>query len=619
MTIICAKLRINDSEFDILRMSYGFYRKTDRKGRPGTGLRGGNIYVLIESGTDNYLLRQMLLEEVPSVRGSIEVMTGQDEQRMRYLEFESAYIFSQEEVMFGYSSYPMLTTIAISPVRFDIDGKVRLDRRWPETYGFWWQEYKAEGERGRMAGSEKINESNEVKPEIVSVEIIDDNDEALSGEIVQYVNLKKEAVFIDGTQVTGLYQLGHVIRCKVTFNKPGCHNFKIKLVPDPGNISYSATEKGRCVNFERQEAELSLTTDSNGEIIVEGDKQLFLDQAGGNIYKISAVDDDGKTVESSATIKTERMLYYIKAEMQGLNSTLNSFSQFESEYKSHHIICNKIADDVMSYMKNIDTAVELDVFLANADNVYKRHNSKAPYDVLVACADHIAIKNPAISITTLRPVYVGPGRPPVLLPVRYRGKSYPLWHNISEHDSWFVRGSFTDSRTGRITAINEIQCTPIPIAGSVDNCKSISVDVEMLPVGVGTIRLEVNCVKRMSGGFSVINTNVIAVAARSWWKPYSVDKQNKILIHEIGHKVGMVPKGTKLDQPVNYYDERSSPNHRGPHCHAGIPVQARYDNPKTDKPRSTCVMYGSSNTVDFFCPDCAECVRKTDISDGTNY
>ena len=144
MTIICAKLRINDSEFDILRMSYGFYRKTDRKGRPGTGLRGGNIYVLIESGTDNYLLRQMLLEEVPSVRGSIEVMTGQDEQRMRYLEFESAYIFSQEEVMFGYSSYPMLTTIAISPVRFDIDGKVRLDRRWPETYGFWWQEYKPE-------------------------------------------------------------------------------------------------------------------------------------------------------------------------------------------------------------------------------------------------------------------------------------------------------------------------------------------------------------------------------------------------------------------------------------------------------------------------------------------
>ena len=144
MTIICAKLRINDSEFDILRMSYGFYRKTDRKGRPGTGLQGGNIYVLIESGTDNYLLRQMLFEEVPAVRGSIEVMTGQDELRMRYLEFESAYIFSQEEVMFGHSSYPMLTTIAISPVRFDIDRKVRLDRRWPETYGFWWQEYKPE-------------------------------------------------------------------------------------------------------------------------------------------------------------------------------------------------------------------------------------------------------------------------------------------------------------------------------------------------------------------------------------------------------------------------------------------------------------------------------------------
>lgn len=174
MTITCAKLRINDSEFDILRMSYGFYRKTDRKGRPGTGLRGGDIYVLIESGTDNYLLRQMLLEEVPAVRGSIEVMTGQDEQRMRYLEFESAYIFSQEEVMFGHSPYPMLTTIAISPVRFDIDRKVRLDRRWPETYGFWWQEYKSEERKyaGMQVDGEVIGAADN-KPILTRVYLTD--------------------------------------------------------------------------------------------------------------------------------------------------------------------------------------------------------------------------------------------------------------------------------------------------------------------------------------------------------------------------------------------------------------------------------------------------------------
>lgn len=37
MIISGAKLRINDSEFDIIRLNYSFYRKTDSKRRPVTG------------------------------------------------------------------------------------------------------------------------------------------------------------------------------------------------------------------------------------------------------------------------------------------------------------------------------------------------------------------------------------------------------------------------------------------------------------------------------------------------------------------------------------------------------------------------------------------------------
>ena len=68
MNITGAKLRINDSEFDIIQLNYGFYRKTDSKGRPVSGVRGGDIHVLIESDGNNYILRQMLPEEVPPVR-----------------------------------------------------------------------------------------------------------------------------------------------------------------------------------------------------------------------------------------------------------------------------------------------------------------------------------------------------------------------------------------------------------------------------------------------------------------------------------------------------------------------------------------------------------------------
>ncbi|CCZ07008.1 type VI secretion system tube protein TssD [uncultured Culturomica sp.] len=181
MNITGAKLRINDSEFDIIQLNYGFYRKTDSKGRPVSGVRGGDIHVLIESDGNNYILRQMLPEEVPPVRGCIEVMTGQDKQRTRLIEFDQAYICSQSETMFAGSSYPMLMTIAITPVRLDIDRKIRLDRRWPETYGFWWQEYKPEERKYiKRAGT------TEATPATILVTEVKGPDAALPSEETEY-------------------------------------------------------------------------------------------------------------------------------------------------------------------------------------------------------------------------------------------------------------------------------------------------------------------------------------------------------------------------------------------------------------------------------------------------
>ena len=42
-------LEINGYKRNILRYGYQFFRNTDRKGRPVTGLLGGNIYVEMES------------------------------------------------------------------------------------------------------------------------------------------------------------------------------------------------------------------------------------------------------------------------------------------------------------------------------------------------------------------------------------------------------------------------------------------------------------------------------------------------------------------------------------------------------------------------------------------
>ena len=142
MIINKAILKINEEEFNILRLQYTFHRETDAKRCPITGLRGGNIQALIESGEENYVLRQMLIGTAPAIQGSIEVLADEDGKRIRLIEFEKAYIFSQREKMTGNSWLPMLTTIAISPLRLDIDRKIHLDRRWPETSGFQWEEHK---------------------------------------------------------------------------------------------------------------------------------------------------------------------------------------------------------------------------------------------------------------------------------------------------------------------------------------------------------------------------------------------------------------------------------------------------------------------------------------------
>ena len=42
-------LEINSYKHNILRYEYGFYRNIDCKGRPTTGILGGNIYVEMES------------------------------------------------------------------------------------------------------------------------------------------------------------------------------------------------------------------------------------------------------------------------------------------------------------------------------------------------------------------------------------------------------------------------------------------------------------------------------------------------------------------------------------------------------------------------------------------
>lgn len=139
-----AILTINNSEYDILRMNQNYQRDTDAKGRPCSVYYGGEILVEVESTGNSELFRLMTHKEMPPVSGKIEVFSGDDEMCVRRIEFKEAYLYAYKEALQCASSLPMITSIAISPLRLDYNNNMlRLDRKWPRApHG--WQKYEPE-------------------------------------------------------------------------------------------------------------------------------------------------------------------------------------------------------------------------------------------------------------------------------------------------------------------------------------------------------------------------------------------------------------------------------------------------------------------------------------------
>ena len=145
-------LEINSYKHNILRYEYGFYRNIDCKGRPTTGILGGNIYVEMESDSSNAVL-EMLLADMDRPLQSFflrsepipvfgRIIHTKDDMMFREIAFDEAYLYYHEESMSAEGNAPMITRFLISPTRLDINRTIRLDRRINTTDGFWWEEYK---------------------------------------------------------------------------------------------------------------------------------------------------------------------------------------------------------------------------------------------------------------------------------------------------------------------------------------------------------------------------------------------------------------------------------------------------------------------------------------------
>ncbi|MCC2954920.1 hypothetical protein LK542_04730 [Massilia sp. IC2-477] len=456
---------------------------------------------------------------------------------------------------------------------------------------------------------------------IKEIVFLNGQDGEKANSVQQYVNLERSKTFVDGSTISNLDRLGNRPRLKVSFSKPGTHQFIVKCRPHADNADYSDGELARNPRFKYQKEQKSYTTESDGSLILPLD-DFFTSLAGKDKYVFDATDTGGQTV-STGNLEVHRLIYLVEIKMRSLKSCANSLSIVEKEFAKHNIRLVNLPTVETDYLSNIGHE-EKQTFLKNLEKAYSTSKAKSvePYSIAVTYTGHLAIKKSKHRI--LQPsVKVGPGCPKELVEIVGDTPSsdspiyFYLWQNLDSED-WFVSARFIKDSGTRADIVNipRNKCTAVSEKPNSPKAAKVSIDVSALPAATGTIELIVHTVDYMRAGMAFSGVNVICVGTQAWWETIDEHEQNLTIIHELGHKIGMVPDGTGKwpDKPPTWYD--NAKGHVGNHCFNGLPPNlTRYDG-DVDGRRTKCVMFGASNGKTEFCTNCAPIVRKVDMSDG---
>ena len=124
-----ATLNLGGKEFDVLDCSYQLKRDVDAKGRPASNIYGGVINVHVESTEDTSILEQMVSQFKP-ISGSIVFKKGDEEAKMKELEWENGYIISFEEDIDVVGSRPMSIKFSVSAQVLKMGG-AQFEQNWP--------------------------------------------------------------------------------------------------------------------------------------------------------------------------------------------------------------------------------------------------------------------------------------------------------------------------------------------------------------------------------------------------------------------------------------------------------------------------------------------------------
>lgn len=454
---------------------------------------------------------------------------------------------------------------------------------------------------------------------IVSVEFLNGNeDTVLTADADHYVNLPQDGDYASENYAANIDRMSRCPRVKVTFNRAGSHSFKAKLLPSGGNSSYTAAEKSRNSNFAYEWREKQFTSNSDGTKIISGD--FFVTAAGKSKYKVKAEDAHGNEVRSHE-ISAKRFSYYVTLPMRGV-AAAGSLSTFRREMARHDIKMTRLANRAMTHMPNVGPE-DMSRLTRLARRAYGRTGAsgKEPYVIAVVFTDQLAAKRENATFGPTRAVDVGPARThPFTFGIRYAGlrsgdgvNDRYLWIDVVPGENWLISATYQPEGGGSPVDIPPNKCTAVPTSAGASSSKQVNIDVSWLPAGRGHLTLKVNLIDRMRGGLAS-DGNLVVICTRAWWSNKNSASQNQTLIHEVGHKCGMVADGTGSgpDRTPNQYTDKG---HVGSHCYRGLGVQASYSGSASVN-SSTCVMFGATNGHTRYCVSCRPAIRKQDLSRG---
>lgn len=490
----------------------------------------------------------------------------------------------------------------------------------------------------------------------------------LTADAVQHVNLPRDAKFVDGVRVPHLDRLGRTLRVQVRFRRAKREQFKVALLAHRDNATYSGPEQGRRPAYacpraaaapnhvqgaftHYQGAVFTGTTGKNGRAVVEGHFEVPV--AGGDRYTLVAWDVNGNVVSSLHDVATTRTLYYATFLADDPNHVRVDQAwfrnQIEAAYRAHHVGLVHVGTETLAGIVYHDIVMQTalgnavrDRAAARTSTLGRRYPEYAPYLIRFAFVDQCA----GVLRKTVQPVrFVGANPGDVLSAPIYNntpqqrladpvfdwrkclwaGMGQPLYdgdRTTTGHE-WYESATLTSHRGGGDVTVNlaATDLTPVARVGAPGALVEVRFTVPGdFPAATDvTFSLTAVIVNRtvMGQSMQAPYAGTTIQPARGMFVAIDPNKQLSSAIHECGHAIGMVadPQHQGVGHGTMY-------DHQGRHCWHGVAGPAGqvedYHRPPL-KDTGTCVMYGlipDAGANLAFCADCAEVLRKLDLSDG---